>query len=87
MSMKHIEEQALEQLTSQARRFYDEQLKDRLEPAHNGELVAIDPAAGLHAVGMDPLQLHDELIAQGSTGLQVLLRVGHVWTIDILALS
>ena len=73
-----------EELGNKARRFYDEHLKAQLEPARNGEFVAIDPEAGLWAVGKDPIALHHELVAQGSGGLEILLRVGYESTYDML---
>jgi hypothetical protein len=73
-----------EELLARAREFYDQQLKGQLEPRHNAEYVAIDPDAGLWAVGPDPVRLHDELRGQGSEGLLVLLRVGYEWTVQML---
>jgi hypothetical protein len=63
--------------------YYRQELKSRLEPAHNGEFVAIDAAARLYALGKTPVEAHDALKTQGSTGWQVLLRVGSEATIEM----
>jgi hypothetical protein len=73
-----------EELGDRAREFYHQHLKAQLEPAHNGEFVAIDAEAGLWAVGNDPIELHHDLLAQGSRGPEILLRVGYDWTYDML---
>ena len=70
-----------------AQEFYATHLRHLLEPAHNGEFVGIDPEAGLYAVGTDPVAIYDDLRAQGSTGLQAVLRVGYDWTYDMLGPS
>jgi hypothetical protein len=71
-------------LMERAIEFYDAHLKNKLEPVHNGEFVGIDPAAGLYSVGKDPVAIYYDLKAQGSTGLQAMLRVGYDWTYDML---
>jgi hypothetical protein len=73
-----------EELVERAREFYKEHLKAQLEPDHVGELVMIDPEAGLWAIGGDALQQHAELQAKGSRGLVVELRVGYDWTVQML---
>lgn len=76
-----------EELLEQAQSFYDRQLREKLEPDHTGELVGIDVDRQLYAVGDDPIQIRDELLAQGSTDLHVLLRVGYNWTYQRFAAS
>lgn len=71
-----------EELVAEAQRFYDARLKATLEPERNGEFVAIDPEAGLFAVATDMDVARHDLKAQGSTGWQVLLRVGYPWTFE-----
>lgn len=64
-------------LAESGQRLYDERLKDLLEPAHDGEFVAIDPDSeryflgptGLAALRAGRKELPDKLF--------YLLRVGH----------
>lgn len=72
-------------LVERGQRFYAEHLRELLEPERHGELVAIDPDAGLYAVGTDPTALFDELDARGSTSPKALLRVGYPWTFQMLS--
>lgn len=74
-----------EVLVERGRQFYAEHLRDLLEPARNGELVAIDPDSGLYAVGTDPTALLDELDARGSKSPKASLRVGYSWTYQMLS--
>jgi hypothetical protein len=83
--MNALDAEAKEHLVQAVKQYYDERLKAQLEPARKGEFVAIDLAAGLHSVGADPIDLYDDLIARGSNGPRVLLRVGYDWTFDMLA--
>ena len=72
-------------LVERGQQFYAEHLRDLLEPERHGELVAIDPDAGLYAVGTDPTALFDELDARGSASPKAMLRVGYPWTFQMLS--
>lgn len=78
------DEHAKARLYDQARQFYDERLRDELEPHHNGKFVAIDPEARLFAVSADAMAAAEELRRAGGLGWKILLRVGQEWTFDLL---
>lgn len=40
-----------EKVITHGRRVYDEQLKSRLEPEHNGKFVAVEPESGRYFLG------------------------------------
>jgi hypothetical protein len=79
-----LDERTDERLLADARRYYDERLKSSLEPARNGEFVAIDIEMPGYAVSTDPVEAYDELTRRGGHGPFVLLRVGSDWTYEML---
>ena len=64
-----------------AQRFYNEVLRERLEPERTDEYVAIDETNRDYAVSTDPIKAFDELEGRGRRPPFVLLRVGRevVW--------
>lgn len=72
-----IAEKTEDQLVADARRYYDERLKELLEPEQNGAFVVIDVEHGVHAVDRRVDVAHRRAAEQGATGCVVCLRVGH----------
>lgn len=66
-----------------AQRFYDEVLRERLEPQHVDEYVAVDSPNQDYAVSDDPIKAFAELESRGRRPPFVLLRVGreYVWKV------
>ena len=71
-----------EQIVAAAQQYYDQHLKVVLEPAHDGEFVAIDSATGRYAVSADPIVAYEDLLARGSEGSLPLHRVGASYTFE-----
>jgi hypothetical protein len=63
-------------LIRKAEEIYRRTLQARLEPAHDGEFVAIDPHTGAFFVASERLAAYRQAREQGSTEDVVLLRVG-----------
>ena len=66
----------VERFVARAKEVYQEQLAVKLEPAHNGEIVAIDPVTGSYFLGEDEVQAADRGRAAGHPGPFFFLRVG-----------
>lgn len=55
---------------------YDARLKSRLEPKHNGKLVAIDVETGDYVVGDDALVAGDQLRRRRRDVVSYVVRIG-----------
>src|SRR5687767_152658 len=75
-----LETELSDDLAFRGKRYYDEHLKQVLEPEHNKRFVAVDVDRADHAVADDPIAAYDELDARGGAGPYVLLRVGCDYT-------
>ena len=68
---------AVEPLVKEGQRFYDEQLRNMLEPEHTGRFVAVEPFAGKYFMAdtaIAALQLGRHALPDS---LFFLVRVGH----------
>lgn len=66
-----------DELVESGQRFYDEHLRDRLEPEHAGRYVAIEPAAGRYFLADTGTEALLEARRALPEGLFYLARVGH----------
>jgi len=64
-------------LAERGQRLYDERLRDKLEPEHNNQFVAIEPEAGRYFLGETGLAALHAGRAALPDKLFYLLRVGH----------
>jgi hypothetical protein len=71
-----------EQMIAEARKYYDERLRETLEPEHLGKYVAVDLQTRRYAVAADPVAAYDQLDGEGCSPPYVLLRVGSLWTFE-----
>ncbi len=62
------------------KRIYQEQLRAQLEPARNGEFVAIDVESGDYELGKSSLAASGELRKRRPGAIPYLHRVGHQTT-------
>src|SRR5213593_1582632 len=69
-------EDEVEQLSDLGAAIYRERLKALLEPAHNGEWVAIHVDTGDHALGKNAPRALDALREKQSSGFVVTMLVG-----------
>jgi hypothetical protein len=69
-------------LLEAANRIY-ERIRAGLEPAHRGEIVAIDPDSGDYFLGRTPLEACDEGHVKHPGKTFVLKRVGHPTTLVV----
>ena len=69
--------EAADELVEGGRRYYDERLRDLLEPEHTGRYVAIDPASGRHFLGDTGTEALVEARRALPQTLFYLARVGH----------
>jgi len=77
------EAQSLTELGDWAIRYYAERLRPLLEPAHNGEAVAIHRDSGDYVLGRTHTAARREMAAQHKTGLVATLTVGPPTPADI----
>jgi hypothetical protein len=67
-------------LVALGKKFYEEKLKAKLEPEHNGEFVAIEPYLGKYAVDKDEMQVIFKARQDMPDRIFCLLRVGFEFT-------
>jgi hypothetical protein len=66
-----------DELVESGQRFYDEHLRDRLEPEHAGRYVAIEPNSGRYFLADTGTEALLEARQALPEGLFYLARVGH----------
>lgn len=69
---------AADELVESGQRFYDEHLRDRLEPEHAGRYVAIEPESGRYFLADTGTQALLEARQALPESLFYLARVGHL---------
>jgi hypothetical protein len=67
-------------LIDRAKQNYKDQLAEKLEPEHTGEIVAIELETGDYFVGEDEIEAADNARLAGHEGLLYFLRVGSSYT-------
>jgi len=70
----------MKQFFERAEEIYRNQLAVKLEPAHKGEIIAIDPETGQYFLGKDEIQAVEQARAAGHEGPFCFLRVGSPYT-------
>lgn len=70
----------IERFIERAKRAYDERWAAKLEPEHNGKIVAIEPESGDYFLGVDEAEAADRARAAGHEGPFYFLRVGSRYT-------
>lgn len=73
--------QDTEQVAEQARRIYEERLRDSLEQSHLNEFVAIEPVSGEHFLGRTLSEAIGASRVKYPNRLAHALRIGHKATI------
>jgi hypothetical protein len=63
-------------LVTLGKKFYEENLKAKLEPEHNGEFVAIEPYLGKYVVDKDEVQVMIKAIAEMPKSKFYFSRIG-----------
>jgi hypothetical protein len=74
-------------LVTLGKKFYEENLKAKLEPEHNGEFVAIEPFLGKYVVDKDEVQVMFKALAEmpqskfyfGRIGYKYAHKIGGSW--------
>jgi hypothetical protein len=69
-------QEEIERFVKRAEEIYRDQLAAKLEPAHLGEMVAIEPETGAYSLGADEIEAADQARAAGHEGPFYFLRVG-----------
>ncbi|HWN10155.1 MAG TPA: hypothetical protein VNO50_12965 [Pyrinomonadaceae bacterium] len=64
------------ELIDRAKQTYGDQLAEKLEPEHSGEIVAIELGTNDYFVGEDEVEAADKARGAGHVGLLYFLRVG-----------
>ena len=67
-------------LVALGKKFYEENLKAKLEPEHNGEFVAIEPYLGKYAIDKDEMQVIVKARREMPDKIFCLLKVGYEFT-------
>jgi hypothetical protein len=79
----HSTVEEIERFIKQAKEIYRDRLAAKLEPAHTGEMVAIEPDTADFFLGEDEIQAAEHARAAGHEGPFYFLRVGspyaHRW--------
>lgn len=73
--IKAVQEQTHE-LIARAKQTYTDELAEKLEPEHRGEIVAIELGTNDYFIGEDEVEAADKARAAGHEGLLYFLRVG-----------
>jgi hypothetical protein len=73
--IKAVQEQT-QQLIARAKQTYTDELAEKLEPEHRGEIVAIELGTNEYFIGGDEVEAADKARAAGHEGLLYFLRVG-----------
>ena len=74
-------------LVALGKKFYDENLKAKLEPEHNGEFLAIEPYSGKYFVDKDEVkvmlkaraEMPDSIFYFGRIGYEYAHKIGGSW--------
>jgi len=64
-------------LARRGQAYYDEHLRDALEPEHNGEFLALDVETGDYELAATQLEALDRAEAKHPDSVFYILRVGH----------
>lgn len=70
----------IKRFIERAKQTYNEKLAAKLEPEHNGKIVAIEPESGDYFLGEDEIEAADNARAAGHVGPFYFLRVGSRYT-------
>ncbi|MFW6162127.1 MAG: hypothetical protein ACODAJ_05115 [Planctomycetota bacterium] len=65
------------ELARRGQAYYDEHLRERLEPEHDGEFLALDPESGDYGLDADEMRAIEQARAKHPGRLFYVLRVGH----------
>ena len=68
------------ELTQRGIEFYEKHLKAKLEPAHNGEFVAIEPFSGRYFLDKDSTQVALKALAELPNEKFFFARVGYEYS-------
>lgn len=68
---------AKDELVALGKKFYEENLKSILEPAHNGEFVAIEPYSGRYFLDKDEVQVMLQARAEMPDSKFYFARIGY----------
>ena len=63
-------------LIDRAKAIYDERLRDKLEPDHNGEIIAVEVESGEYFLGDSAIEAYDEAVKKHPGRKFAFLRVG-----------
>jgi hypothetical protein len=66
-----------EELARRGQAYYDEHLRERLEPEHNGEYLVLDVESGEYEMDADEMRAIQRARARHPDRLFYVLRVGH----------
>jgi len=69
-------QEEIERFVERAEEIYRNQLAAKLEPAHKGKMVAIEPDTGAYFLGEDEVEAAEQGRAAGQEGPFYFLRVG-----------
>jgi len=70
----------IERFAAFAKQTYAEKIAGRVEPEHNGEIIAIEPNSGAYFLGKNEVDAADKARASGCPGPFFFLRVGSKYT-------
>jgi hypothetical protein len=76
----HSSPRQIQRFIERAKQAYDDKLAAKLEPEHNGEIVAIEPESGDYFLGKDEIEAADNARSAGHNGPFYFLRVGSRYT-------
>ena len=71
------EKYTIDEICDRAKRIYEEQIKDLVEPEHNGKFIVIDIETGDYEIDEDDLSAEDRLEKRRPGFEGFLGRVGH----------
>jgi len=66
-----------DELVDKGKEIYKKELKDKLEPEHKGEFVAIDVKSGDYFLGKDPIEADEKARKKHPDNVFYLARIGY----------
>lgn len=66
-----------EEIVRLGREIYEREIREKVEPEHDGEFVVVDVESGYYEVSKSDVEASDRILRRNPDALLYFLRVGH----------